>query len=42
MRGFFEESVNGTLRLIARQVEGATAQGEHVTVSLEVSRHNGC
>jgi hypothetical protein len=32
MKGFFDESLNGTLRLIAKQVEGATVKGEIVTV----------
>ncbi|KAL2679377.1 hypothetical protein Neosp_010151 [[Neocosmospora] mangrovei] len=32
MKGFFDESLNGTLRLIAKQVEGATVKGEVVTV----------
>lgn len=32
MKGFFEESLNGTLRLIVKQVEGATVKGEIVTV----------
>ncbi|KAI8665736.1 hypothetical protein NCS56_01010700 [Fusarium sp. Ph1] len=31
MKGFFDESLNGTLRLIAKQVEGATVKGEVVT-----------
>ncbi|KAM6530471.1 hypothetical protein FALCPG4_008599 [Fusarium falciforme] len=31
MKGFFDESLNGTLRLIAKQVEGATVKGEIVT-----------
>ena len=35
MRRFFEESVNTTIRLITRQVEGAIAQREQVTVSID-------
>ncbi|KAM5344569.1 hypothetical protein ACJ41O_013104 [Fusarium nematophilum] len=31
MKGFFKESVDGTIRLIVKQVEGAMARGETVT-----------
>ena len=32
---FFAESVDGTIRLIAQQVEGAVLAGQQVTVSID-------